>query len=173
MIRLLFLILLVVCVSCHSEISPRDKAVYKAIGQFSKTLKSKRFRSVGVGGGLDHEVKKYNHITLVLMTEEKIPDLETARLEYIEVTSAFLCYLNSQEQIQDYLAVTPLTIDNIEVGILVRGAVANDFVSISNCGNKIYYSIKETDDEYSPWIDIHEETYEEALAIIAQRQECP
>lgn len=167
-INFLFSFILLVCISCKSkfEINEKDRIVDHMILEFAETVAAKGLRPAGIGGGLNHETGKHKEFGISFVTQEKVTDISRARELFVETSDAFIAFINSREDIREYLDVFPVTILNIDMAIIFSNAQPGDIVDISNCHKRLFYYTAGPDPDKDPWEEIREETYEEAQAIL-------
>ena len=171
-IRLLFIFLLFLCFSCKSkfQMNERDRIADHMMLEFAETLALKGLRLSGMGGGLNHETGKHKVFGISFIMQENVTDISHARELFVETADAFISFINSREDILEYLDVFPVTIVNIDMAILFLNAQQGDIVDISNCRESLYYYTAGPDPERDPWNEICEETFEEAQAILSQTE---
>ena len=104
-----------------------------------------------------------------LITEESVEDVAQARQLFVETADAFIDFINNREDIREYLDVYPVTILNIDMGILFSNAKTEEIVDVSNCHERLYYYTAGPDPIRDPWGEICMETFEEAQAILKDR----
>lgn len=139
--------------------------------KFVKTLAPKGFYMVGYGGALNHETGKHKKISIVLGTQTEIYGIGAARTLLVETITEFLNYINSREEIKQYLANVPFTVENIHVSIIFDNAQPGEIVDIKNCGQNLYYNMRNIDPNVIQWVEIGEETFEEAKTILAHEHQ--
>ena len=93
-------------------------------------------------------------------------DISYTRELFVETADAFISFINSREDIREYLDVFPVTILNIDMSILFSDAPPGNIVDVFNCGNRLCFYKECAKPQQEPWIKIHEETFEEARAIL-------
>lgn len=148
----------------------RIKVVHRALKKFIKSMEGKGYRAAGIGGGLDHsgdrEKERQNYLG-VTFDIECLPSIDFARQVEVEALQAFQKYINEEERIQDYVAEYPYPIKFIHVAFISRDREQGLF-SVANCRDEIYYHQDELDKPLGPSIEIHSESYEEAVRILEQ-----
>ncbi|MDF2577858.1 MAG: Conserved hypothetical rane protein [Chlamydiales bacterium] len=118
-----------------------------------------------VGGAMLLDIEKVNFDFQIKHAPMKIDE---ARLIYVDCIQEFLKFYNNNEQIRPYLANYPFTVSNISLNLNFldeNGSkiVDNSFVYfIFNKGDKIFY--RGFSPNVEPFVKLHHETYEEALA---------
>ncbi len=150
----------------------RNKIVHRATRKFIKSMEAKGYRAVGIGEGLDHshdrEKEKQNYLG-VTFDIDNLPDVDFARRVEVAALQEFQKYINEEEGIQDYVAEYPYPIKFIRVAFISRHRDQGLF-SVANCCEEIYYNKDEPDKPLGPSIEIHSETYEEAVQILKKQQ---
>ena len=171
-IKLLFVSLLFLCFSCKSkfQMNERDRSINHMMLEFAETVRLKGLRPSGIGGGLNHDTEKYNELGISFTMQENVKNIAEGRTLFTETANAFISFINSRENILEYLDVFPVTIVNIDMAILFLNAQQGDIVDISNCRESLYYYTAGPDPERDPWNEICEETFEEAQAILSQTE---
>ncbi|MBS0623526.1 MAG: hypothetical protein JSS62_02780 [Verrucomicrobia bacterium] len=148
----------------------RRIVVHRALKKFIKSMEEKGYYAAGIGEGLDHsqnrEKEKQNYLG-VTFDLENLPDIDFARKIEVEALQEFLCYINSEEGIQDYVAEYPYPLKFVHVAFVNRNREKGLF-SVANCCEEIYYHQDEPGKPLGPSIEIHSESYEEAVRILSQ-----
>ena len=155
----------------------RNKVVHRALKKFIKSMEAKGYRAAGIGEGLDHshdrEKEKQNYLG-VTFDIESLPDVEFARKIEVEALQEFLCYINSEEGIQDYVAEYPYPVKFLDVAFISRKRDAGLCIVSSNSRAEIYYLKDEPGKPLQgPPIEVHRESYEDAVRILEQCQLYP
>lgn len=99
---------------------------------------------------------------------DELPDVEFARRLEVETLQEFLRCINSQEGIQDYLAEYPFPLKFIHIGFISRHPEEGLFL-VSNYRENLSYAKRNPDNPGGPLIDVHEESFEDAVRILAQK----
>lgn len=153
----------------------RSKVVHRALKKFIKSMEVKGYHAAGIGEGLDHsqgrEKERQNYLG-VTFDIERLPDVDFARKVEIEALQEFLNYINTEEGIQDYVAEYPYPLKFIRIAFINRHPETGLF-SVANFREEIYYDQDEPDKPMGPSIEIHSESYEQAVAILERQQSCP
>jgi hypothetical protein len=145
----------------------RDKRVYGALRKFTLAMETKGFHLAGMGEGLDHSTEKQNYIA-VTFTIEKLPNIDFARKLEVETLREFLCCINSEEGIQDYVAEYPYPLKLTCITFISQHPEEGLF-SVSNFQEKLLY---DQDDPKTPaelLTAIHIESYTDAVRILSQQ----
>ena len=137
----------------------------KKIWEYSRILKATNNLQVsGTGGGLKDE--KIN-LFMVNYALYKDVQLEEARINIVKLTEFYLHKINSDPELQSLLVITPFSVANLRLGIRYMQPLGEFSHEIANSFTKegsVFYS------KYNPINDtlerVHQETYEEALAIV-------
>ncbi len=147
----------------------RDKRVYSSLRKFKRSMEAKGYWAAGIGEGIDHSTEKQNYLG-VTFDIENLPDVDFARKVEIEAVQEFLCYINAEEGIQDYVAEYPYPLKFLRISFISRHPEKGLF-SVANFQDEIYYN---QDNPIGPLIEIHSESYEDAVRILErQQQSCP
>lgn len=146
----------------------RDKRVYSALRKFKHSMDAKGYRAAGIGEGIDHSTGKQNYLG-VTFDIESLSDVDFARKIEVEALQEFLCYINSEEGIQDYVAEYPYPLKFVHVAFISRHREKGLF-SVANCREEIYYNQDQPEKPTGPSIEIHSESYQEAVQILEQSQ---
>ena len=146
----------------------RRKVVHRALKKFIKSMEAKGYHAAGIGEGLDHshgrEKERQNYLG-VTFDIERLPDVDFARKIEVEALQEFLNYINSEEGIQDYVAEYPYPLKFIHVAFVSRHRSEGLF-SVANFREEIYYDQDEPDKPMGPSIEIHSESYQDAVRIL-------
>jgi hypothetical protein len=145
----------------------RDKRVYSALRKFKLAMEAKGFYAAGIGEGLDHSTGKQNYIGLTFAIE-KLPNIDFARKIEVETLQEFLCCINSEEGIQDYVAEYPYPLKFIYVAFISQHPEEGLF-SVSNFQEKLLYDQDDSKKPIGPLIEMHRESYADALLILSQQ----
>ena len=137
----------------------------RKIWEYSRILKARNNLHIsGTGGGL-----KDKKIRLFMVNYDiyKDVELDEARINIVKLTEFYLQKINSDPELRPLLVTNPFTIKNLELGISYvqpsgdhSTLVARSFM---NEGTVFYSKYDETQ---KMLVDLHKETYEEALAIV-------
>lgn len=159
-----FFVLMICCASSKPKYCQLSDRIFIT---YNKELKKQRGLYLeGKGGAMMHDVEKViaSYISLDRMS------IKEARKLYIDVIEGYICRYNQNKQIRPYLRDYPFTVDNVEVMIgfeneeykhMDQGFVALMFIGKNQ--NLVYCTY---DHEKQKFIDLHEEPYETACAIV-------
>ena len=147
----------------------RHKVTHQALGKFTRAMRAKGYDAAGIGEGLDHSTGKQNYLKVVFELDQ-LPDVDFARKVEVETLQEFLHYINDQEGIQDYVVEYPFSLKFIHVGFISRNP-EEGLLMVTNFQEEIYYDERNPDKPISPSIEVHRESYEDALRIIDQQTE--
>ena len=144
-----------------------EKVVLKRkvmVRTIKKLKKEKNLYCDGFGG---FGVKVVEMSALSFVHEGEPYDIDKARKLLVYAAEVFLNEFNSFEKIRPYLANYPFTSKNIELRIFFVDDKNHDYFSpnlttASSIRGKFFYKM----DENNYYKTVHEETYEEALAIV-------
>ena len=151
----------------------RDKRIYSALRKFKCAMNAKGYLAAGIGEGIDHNTGRQNYLG-VTFDIESLPDVEFARKIEVEALQEFLCYINSEEGIQDYVAEYPYPVKFLDVAFISRKRDAGLCIVSSNSRAEIYYLKDEPGKPLQgPPIEVHRESYEDAVRILEQCQLYP
>ena len=149
----------------------RDQRIYSALRKFKHAMEKKGYRAAGLGEGIDHATGKQNYLGITFDIE-RLPNIEFARKIEVEALQEFLNYINSEEGIQDYIAEYPYPLKFVHVAFVSRHRSEGLF-SVANFREEIYYDQDEPDKPMGPSIEIHSESYQDAIQILEREQSCP
>jgi len=146
---------------------------YGEIISFSKKMQKKNHWDLFGIGGLYQE-KTIDIMDVDYLSYDKI-DLATARRQLITGIEEFLNDINHNLKIRPFLRTYPCTHKGVRIGILHSKTEINDedetlFVSPPYIASaylsdgKVHYCIYDT--EKKTLVNVHDETYEEALQIV-------
>lgn len=144
----------------------RDKKIYGALRKFKTAMEAKGFHAVGIGEGIDHSTGKQNYLG-VTFNIEKLPNIDFARKIEVKTLQDLLQHINSEEGIQDYIAVYPFTLEFIHVAFISQHREEGLFL-VANFHDEIYYCQDTPENPMGPSIEVHRESYEDAVKILAQ-----
>ena len=151
----------------------RDRRIYSALRKFKRSMEGKGYQAAGIGEGIDHSTGKQNYLG-VTFDIESLPDVEFARKIEVEALQEFLCYINSEEGIQDYVAEYPYPVNFLDIAFISRKRVAGLCIVSSNSRAEIYYLKDEPGKPLQgPPIEVHRESYQDAIQILEREQSCP
>lgn len=144
----------------------RDKRIYSALRKFRHAMQAKGYFAAGIGEGIDHSTGKQNYMG-VTFEIESLPDVEFARKIEVEALQEFLCYINSEEGIQEYVAEYPYPVNFINVAFVSRKRDAGLCLVSNNSRAEIYYLKDECGKPLQgPLIEVHRESYQDAVRIL-------
>ena len=154
----------------------RNKVVHRALKKFIKSMEAKGYHAAGIGEGLDHshgrEKEKQNYLG-VTFDIERLPNIEFARKIEVEALQEFLNYINSEEGIQEYVAEYPYPVKFLKVTFISKLRDVN-LCNVSNFEEEIYYYKDEPGKPLQgPLIEVHRESYQDAIQILEREQSCP
>ena len=88
----------------------------------------------------------------------------------MEALQEFLNYINSEEGIQEYVAAYPYPVKFLKVTFISKMRDVN-LCNVSNFEEEIYYYKDEPGKPLQgPLIEVHRESYEDAIRILEQSQ---
>lgn len=163
--RFLVLGLFIVCFAGTSAtLTQRDIVTNKLINEFAKSKRAEGLTTSGFGGS-----QKDGKNTLIAVTfrVEEVMSIDSARKLIVKSVSDFLDLINSKPDFQQYLLEYPCTAKCIEIGIIGNNPKSSHesyIKSVLALRGEIYYYTEA--DTYSPLITVHEETFENACAIV-------
>ena len=101
-------------------------------------------------------------------------DVSAARRLYIDGVEDLLHRYNTDKVVRPYLHNFPFTLSNLDIALLLEnrsgGFVPRNFVaSVFNVDNRIIYCY--FDEEQNGLLDLHEESYEDAVRIVHAERE--
>ena len=150
------------CASTH----PKIQIANSIMNDFCNEMKIKNnFVMTGIGQ-CNSPPDNLRALSISFLSEEKL-NLDQARKLFICTCEEFLSAVNSDEHVRPWLSNYPFTGQNLEVMLSFKlknglriGPPFVTFVFVSQ--GMIYYSTYQNEQ----FIDIHKESYEEALKII-------
>jgi hypothetical protein len=146
----------------------RRKVVHHALKNFIKHMEIKGFCAAGIGEGLDHSNGKQNYIG-VTFEIEILPDIDFARRIEVEAIQEFLNCINVEEGIQNYVAEYPYPLKFTYIAFIGREREKGLF-SVANFRDEIYYNQDPPENPLGPSVEIHQESYEDGLRILAEQK---
>ena len=167
---LFFVVLMNVCYSSEADISRRQEIAYQVINKFASKWEDKGFILEGIGGA-----SKENRTTgfEMLFQTASLENVQEARRILLNLVADFIKDINENIALRAYLYKFPYPIENISIGILSANSEKepqSHLCSVSLSRGNIFYR-KETSLKDGPSQLVLEETYEEALKIVAAYKE--
>ncbi len=164
---LIFFLLMLSACGDKYDFAHEPKYVHLAYGIMNKTAielnKEKKMELIKIGGAMMHEVEE---LDMSFVFSEKL-ELKQARELMVFTVSLLLKNVNTNEEIRPYLIHYPFTAKDLYICLVSSQDQYNTIDVISSSSGKIRYKI--SGEPMS--IQIHEETYEEALKIIEKEKE--
>jgi hypothetical protein len=157
---------------CQSRTSEQAQIVYHITDEFSNELKNKEGFQLTARGGL--YFPKVRKISLDYEVIRKI-DLEEARKLLVRYVTKFLKSVNESEELKPYLDSYPYTPYGIHFTIsfldsnhreFMDGSIASVYLFGFEDIKRTYVHYNVFDSEKHKWVEIHQETYEEAEKIV-------
>jgi hypothetical protein len=163
----LFLLFPVLLVANQEYISLSHKISDQFVKDYSKRT---GVNITGSGGGMMDDI---DLICLTFEGRQRL-DVSGARRLYVDGVEDLLSRYNTSKIVRPYLHNFPFTIDNLRFMLGFEDGygkhLASGFVALVLCANgKIYYCYY--DPGVDELLDLHEETYEEALRIVHAERE--
>lgn len=147
-----------------------DNLVTRIRSQYGKHLEKQfNYQIIGTGGGIEKEV----YFTSWYIMSFRQVDLAQARREYIKITEGLLLRLNHHHQLKLKLKGNQLTQRNVDFMLSYKNKDLSFNKGITLVIKKldmIYYDIQDPNNP-NGYKDFHEETYEEALAIVRAEEQ--
>lgn len=152
---------------CKDSRSEIDKISDHFLCQLAKQMRTKGLIAIGSGGGCTIDKK----INLISMTFEfkNILTLDQARQLLVESVQALLILMNEDPSKKKYFESFPVSEKIISISIFGEEC-PNDLEcidAVSIIKGKVYYYANNPMIRYSPYLDLKEETFEEAQKIVA------
>lgn len=148
--------------------SDLDRRSDSIIIKFDRHVRKYGFYAVGSGGSVNDE--KITSVDISFNINE-VMDLKTARKHIVFLVNALVDQINTNPTNSNYFEKFPVDRNIVKISILGKTPessidhIVHVFWLPSR--NKIYYS---TDDPVvMPFLDVHEETFEEAEAILNKK----
>ncbi|MCP5469705.1 MAG: hypothetical protein H7A36_04275 [Chlamydiales bacterium] len=120
----------------------------------------------GIGGAELHGM--ITGIELVFNIDQLL-DIESARKILVEATEKAIQIASSQKESSDFFTEIPVPKEIFSIGILGPEPEINDgkHIEAARCsGGEIVYNITNPDPRWDNYVHVHEETFEEARAIV-------
>ena len=161
------ILMLMMLTGCSSKY-PCDKPFHRILGAWVKESKKIGLVAVGTGGGIKDE--KIRSLGVSFETKEMM-SLETAREKMIECYGLLLNILDQYPEYDEFFSEGEFNINiaSFDIGGPIPEDPHIDYISAALLvlGNISYYRLDPETNSY-PSIEVHEETYEEALEIVQQ-----
>ena len=159
--------------SCTEPLSKVDKQMNHVTWEFSKRIWEEENLSLYYFGGGAPE-GCMDHLSLGYKARKDIPyTIEEARELYVKCVEKLLRYINEEyTAIHPCLCKYPADIENLQFGIIftnANGQILKDGspAYVFNCKHRICY--RKQQKGVDGYLDLHEETYEEALRIVQEK----
>ncbi len=159
--------ILLFCNSCMNpmrDLPADEKIAYKMMGRFSTHSKAHGLYGIGAGLMGDKSNDKIAAFDLIFTTEQTLT-ISLARELIIKEVNQFVNFINTQNELQPYVSVYPVTPKQVILTIsgLDRTTQDSNYVSsvVASQGSVIYFNGIMEAPNYGC---IYEETYEEAVA---------
>ena len=160
--------------SCTEPMSEVDKQMTHVIGEFSKRMWQEDHLylcSFGGGGSPDDRM---DHLSLGYEAQRDHPyTLEEARELYVKCVEKLLRYINEEyTAIHPCLCKYPADIENLDFDIRFAnadGRILKDGSPTYVFNNKHRICYRKRQEGVDWLLDLHEETYEEALRIVQEK----
>jgi len=156
---------------CSDPRCEREKVRDRILIQFSKQMQKKGLYAAGLGGGCTIN-KKINLID-VSFDYDEVMDLDSARKLIVESTKHLLDLINSDGNIKEYFEVFPVDVDILSISIM--GQIpdsSRDYIRlVFVLKGIVYYYTDDPAGKVMPFLDVHEETFEEAKKIVSKKNE--
>ena len=169
-ISTLFFLLIILLFGCAQH-SDHEIIIDKIINKTEKQLKKEKdLFMIGTGGQMMGDIQ----LARISFQYFHLVNLEEARALLVYTIQTFLKNINDNKEVRPYLHNYPFTTKNIEIKIFIyqpdghyppQGSI--QFLVLRN--NILSYKLVKPS-EFAPWPILKEETYEEALKILAENQ---
>jgi len=136
---------------------------------FAKDIEDKGFRLAGIGGS--ERQGKTTGFELAFSTDD-LYNVDIARKHLVEIAKQFLNKVDEDTELKPYLCQHPFPIENMKLTVFPKDQSYNGNFNLSSVllsAGKIYY-FAHGDSVYDRFT-VLEETYEEALKIVAAYKE--
>jgi len=154
-----------------SEVEPQD-VLAKKIAEYSRILKAtNNLQVTGTGGGIKDEKIRLFMADYAIFKDVQI---EEARSNIVKLTEFYLHKINNDLELKPLLITYPMTHVNLELGnsyLQPNGKMSSLLTFAYMNGKTVRYS--RYDYSTGSLVDIYEETYEEALAIVNGQKNAP
>ena len=171
LIALLFIGAFSACASSDKNDKMREKYTEQIEKKFASKMKKKGF-VIGAEGGSVKE-GKISFLTYSFASKKTFT-IDDARKALVESVEILLSIINTNPKYQNYLHESPFSLDNVNLfigGTVPEGKQA-DYIWYCNAKKGVCYYWEKADESLYPDAKlIHEETYEEALKIVAASKE--
>ena len=144
----------------------RQKLTHRALKKFIVAMQEKGLTPAGIGEGINHRNNKQNCLEVVFDIDE-LPSVEFARELIVEALQQFLHTINYTYGIEEYLSEYPFPLKFIQVAILGRNETG--LCAVWNREEMLMYDKHQPGESFNRKT-VCEETYDEALKILAQQK---
>jgi hypothetical protein len=166
--KILFFITMCFLYGCSDPRSEREKVRDHILMQFTKKMKSKELYAAGIGSGCSKDGKDNINLLDITFDYPYVLDIYASRKLIVESTEILLGLINSDPDHAQFFENFPARADIIMISII--GQAPNngcDYIrSVSLIKGKVSYNTDDPTGKVMPYLNVHEETYEEAKRIL-------
>jgi hypothetical protein len=165
--KMLFFITMCSLCSCSDPRDEREKVRDRIFVEYAKKMKSKNLFVAGLGGGCTKD-NKTNCIG-VTFDYPFVLDIDTSRRLIVESTETLLDLINSDVSNAQFFENFPAQVDIIMISIIGQAPDNGcDYIrSVSVIKGKVSYNTDDPTGKIMPYLNVHEESYEEAKKILS------
>ena len=154
---------------CSDPRSEREKVRDHVLVQFSRQMQKKNLYAAGLGGG--YSINNKINLMDVTFNYYEVMDIETARTLIVESTNELLDLINIDIKNKEFFEVFPTNVDTLSISIIGQMPESSrDYIRlVSVIKGRVYYCTDDPTRKIMPFIDVHEETFEEAKNILPRQ----
>ncbi len=170
---IIFCFLFCILINCTDPRSEREKTRDRLLIQLAQQMRKKELYAIGAGGGCNRD-KKINLISIPFNYYDVL-DIENARELIVESAISFLELITSASDSKNYFEKFPVPVEVIDIGIIsqTNEKYNSSHIIVADLLNgKVHYQIDRLPPKDSPFLTVHEESFEEAESIVAQKKLC-
>lgn len=97
-------------------------------------------------------------------------NIDQARKIVVPITLKFIQRMNEDKNLMKYLANSPASLKNIDLVISFKETFPGSLESVMITGSRNLVAYKKFNEERTKMIDLHRETFDEAVQILRQNE---
>jgi len=150
--------------------SEREKMRDRIFMEFTKKMKSKHLYAAGLGGGCTKDDK--TNLMGVTFVYPYVLDIKTSRKLIVESTETLLDLINSDPAHAHFFENFPAQVDILMVSIIGEAPdCGSDYIrTVGVIKGEVSYDTDDPTRKVMPFLNVHEETYEEAKKVLANEE---
>ena len=145
------------------ELPTVDIKSNQLIIDYGKLAGKQGLHLAGLGGSIDHKTGKIKNFVAPFGVDHMMTVAE-ARIRFVTLVEDFIKFANKREDIRGHVSSYPITFKHLSLSIVCELSNPGEIAYVFSSGNYLCYYQRVDDSRFSQ--EIHEETYEEAKAIV-------